>query len=374
MTRLYDALGAMPWLLLAMSRLSDAYCECGYSVNKTTDTQHEIFTDLIENDFLHTSKIEGSGWRPQEYNVSAKDARGPYGKQFLPENIVPNPLKDKKKWGGESKEGGDAGLQLWVRGDHSKGFISASEMASDRKDTLYGSYRVGMKLSASQGTCGAFFWFFDNAQEIDLEFLSKQFNASQGAVNLVLQSPDSVKNMDASNTSTFRVQHLPFRPDEKFHEYRFDWTKDRVSFFVDGNWLWDMTDNVPKDAGTLFLNHWSNGDPLWSAGPVNKDTVMTVSYIKAYFNSGDEQRKKDYTKRCPTMDPAKVCEIPHQSSPPTPGANEDDEAGKTYFFSQDPKHAPNQTVAASGSIRQTATSLCVYVPLFVALFSGFMSI
>jgi hypothetical protein len=98
------------------------------------------------------------GWGPQIWNVSSKAARGPFGKSMDEGNIVTNPLKDSKAWSGDAEHGGDAGLELWVRGDHSGGFVNGSELATMRNDTLYGSYRVGMKLSNSSGTCGAFFF------------------------------------------------------------------------------------------------------------------------------------------------------------------------------------------------------------------------
>lgn len=114
----------------------------------------------MENDFLHTdgTNLTEHGWQPQEYNVSSKDARGPYGKDFDVANVEMNPLKDAAAWSGDSKNGGDAGLRLWVRGDHSQGLVGSAEVASVRNDSLYGSFRVGMKLSAQNGTCGAFFW------------------------------------------------------------------------------------------------------------------------------------------------------------------------------------------------------------------------
>src|SRR5690242_13737368 len=187
------------------------------------------------------------------------------------------------------------------------------------------------------------FQYHNNSQEIDMEFLSHQFNESQGFVNLVLQTPQSVQNgFDASGTAGFQVQRLPFRPDEKFHEYRFDWTKDRVAFYVDGTFLHEMTENLPTEGGSLFFNHWSNGDPLWSAGPPEKATVMTISYMKSYFNSTNPTRyDTDYKKRCPTFDPAKVCVIPSQNSPPDASLGKD--AAKTYFFSQQSDMTPGQT-------------------------------
>lgn len=368
----------MPWLLLAVSRLATASCECGYSLNSTTDSNFAVFTDLIENDFLHTTteNLTSVGWRPQLYNVSAKDARGPFGKDFQVENVETNPLKDKFSWAGEAENGGDAGLRLWVRGDHSHGYVEAAELASVRDDQLYGSFRIGMKLAgAGTGTCGAFFWFYNNSQEIDMEFLSKQFNNSQGAVNLVLQTPASLAHgYDASGTDEFRVAPLPFRPDDKFHEYRFDWTPNRVSFYVDGNWLYEMTENIPTEGGRMFLNHWSNGDPLWSAGPPSADTAMTVSYVKAYFNSTEDARKKAYTQRCANWNATSVCAIPAQTVAPDNSGPEGNKTARTYFFTQDQGKAPGQEIFKTNNNPHSgasglSSSLFTYAPLFAALIS-----
>jgi beta-glucanase (GH16 family) len=204
-----------------------------------------------------------------------------------------------------------------------------------------------------------------------MEFLSHQFNNSQGAVNLVLQSPESVTHgYAAQGTNGFEVMALPFRPDEMFHEYRFDWTPNRVAFYVDGKLLHEMTENIPTESGGIFLNHWSNGDPSWSAGPPDQDTVMTISYMKAYFNSTDTERSQnDYRDRCPTYDPAKVCAIPNQMSPPDQSQGVD--AAKTYFFSTDGDDmTPGQTTfTGSASSMFSAPSLSLAIPLLVTLLS-----
>jgi beta-glucanase (GH16 family) len=208
--------------------------------------------------------------------------------------------------------------------------------------------------------------FHNDSQEIDLEFLNKQFNESGGAVNLVMQTPQSVGNhFDASNTSEFKVQKLPFRPDEQFHEYRFDWTPESVTFYVDGEWVFELTEQIPVMGGRLFLNHWSNGDPGWPAGPPNQDTAMTVSYVKAYFNSTDNARTTAHQDRCPTFDPSKVCPIPAQTQAPD-GAN-----AQTYFFTQDPAgKTPGQILYHNGaSSFLGSASLFTFVPLLLALFA-----
>ncbi|KAH9877758.1 hypothetical protein J1614_002975 [Plenodomus biglobosus] len=367
----HRTVGAVPWLLLAVSRLANAACECGYSLNATSDPNHAVFTELQENDFLHvdTDDFKEVGWQPQVYNVSALNARGPFGKNMELRNVIANPFKDSKVWAGDADHGGDAGLEMWVRGNNSNGFVSGAEMTSQRTDARHGSFRIGMKLSNSSGTCGAFFFYHNNSQEIDMEFLSHQFNGSQGAVNLVLQTPESVVHgYDASGTAEFKVQPLPFRPDEMFHEYRFDWTPDRVAFYVDGNFLYEITENVPVEGGGIFMNHWSNGDPAWSAGPPDRDTVMTVAYTKFYFNSTDTERSQnDYKDRCPTYDPAKVCAIPAQTSPPDQSLGA--EAAKTYFFSREENMTPGQTVFGNAAPVFGAPTLSIAVPLLVTLLS-----
>lgn len=146
-------------LLITLST-ANAACECGYSVNKTTDQNYQLFTEMQENDFLHTDtdNLTSVGWHPQGYNISAKAARGPYGKSMQLDNLVTNPFKNSSAWSGDSQHGGDAGLQLWVRSGHTDNYISGAEMASDSSDALLGSFRIGMKMSNVSGTCGAFFF------------------------------------------------------------------------------------------------------------------------------------------------------------------------------------------------------------------------
>lgn len=208
-----------------------------------------------------------------------------------------------------------------------------------------------------------------------MEFLSKQFNNSQGAVNLVLQTPASLAHgYDASGTDEFRVAPLSFRPDEKFHEYRFDWTPGRVAFYVDGQFLYEINKNIPTEGGRMFLNHWSNGDPLWSAGPPSADTAMTVSYVKAYFNSTDDARKKAFTQRCANYNASSVCAIPAQTVAPDNAGPEGNKTARTYFFTQDQGKAPGQEIFKTNNNPHSgasgiSSSLFTYAPLFAALVS-----
>lgn len=127
-------------------------CECGYLVDNT------LYTDLLETDFLHANNVTGD-WQAQNYTVSPDESRGPYGKSASVNNVVSNPTRRKSDWAGQGTKGGDAGLQLIVRGGIPQNkLIPAAELVSIRSDLYYGSYRTAMRLTGVNGTCGAFFW------------------------------------------------------------------------------------------------------------------------------------------------------------------------------------------------------------------------
>src|SRR5580700_2143818 len=125
--------------------------------------------------------------------------------------------------------------------------------------------------------------YFNDSQEIDMEFLSSEFDVENNTfpVNLVLQSAQSVaQGYNAAGTSNYIVANLPFNPTTGFHEYRIDFVPGSVVFYADSHVLATMdTSAVPTVAGHLILTHWSNGNQLWSAGPPAVDAVMTVSYV-----------------------------------------------------------------------------------------------
>ena len=204
--------------------------------------------------------------------------------------------------------------------------------------------------------------YFNNTQEIDLEFLSRNFAAKNNSLNLVVQSPASqAAGFNAAGTPGYRVMQLPFGPDDGYHEYRFDWLSDRISFYADNSWLIDIDVDVPSSPGALFLNHWSNGDPNWSGGPPASDAVMTVSYVKAYFNSSDENRNSQYAAACGSQASSQICQIPDQKVAPDPTGSNGNNSGSTFFFTQQPNMTVNQTLYPGGtvgaSIKRMETSI-----------------
>lgn len=150
-------------LALVFAGKALACCECGYTVNTTNSEYFGLFTDMVETDFLHATNVTyggigSTGWIPQIYNMTANQSRGEYGRANLLENIIANALPPDQ-WKDDPAGGGDPGLQLWVRSKVQDGLVPTAELALPRDDILYGSFRVGMKVTGVNGTCSAFFWY-----------------------------------------------------------------------------------------------------------------------------------------------------------------------------------------------------------------------
>ncbi|KAG6033604.1 hypothetical protein E4U41_006866 [Claviceps citrina] len=301
----------MRWMLaLVVSLASPIACEtcpCGYALTHDDDVDDAykgtpvVFTDRLVTDFAawggDISRI--TDWTRQQFNVSAEDGRGRFGKSFQIENVF--------LYAGASEAGhqdsSSRALGLRVGSVPTEfGAITAAEMDSARMDMFWGSYRAVMKLTRANGTCAAFFWYRNDSQEIDMEFLSREFDVAAQVfpVNLVIHSRESMRDgYDASKSGTLRRVELPFDPTGSFHEYRFDYLPGRVSFYADGRFLADMRgEQVPSSGGHVILQHWSNGNALWSGGPPSSDAVLLVRSVEAYFNSSSAQKGKEWDDRC----------------------------------------------------------------------------
>ncbi|KAJ2906210.1 glycoside hydrolase family 16 protein [Zalerion maritima] len=345
-------------LLVSGASFATAACECGY-VSSADSGSSALFTDLLETDFLHLEDLStNTDWAAQKFNLEKADARGKYGEKFTPDNLVTNAISDSTKFTGEGEDGGDPGLILTVSNGLEEGMVPSAEISSDRLDMFYGTYRAGMKLTDVDGTCAAFFWYFNDTQEIDMEFLSTEFNYDNDTypVNLVLQSREAAADgYDAAGTNDFAKVDLPFNPTTDFHEYRLDFITDRVVFYADGQALATMNGSaVPTSAGHLMLSHWSNGNPLWSGGPPETDAPISVSYVKAYFNSSNTQRQSDWENRCTDINAVNAtCNIPDVTA--------DNNDAATFFFTQQENMTVNQTVSGQDSASHRSVAPLTYV-------------
>ncbi|CAI4219495.1 unnamed protein product [Parascedosporium putredinis] len=299
---------------------AEADCECGYATSVGGAKERTVFTELLESDFTRLSNFGSeTNWMLPSFNITKEETHGIYGLNFRPSNVINFANKKAPLARAELVKpvtSPDDGLELVVSSKLDQDMASVAELDSRRADLKYGSYRTSMKLTNVPGTCAAFFWYFNETQEIDMEFLSREFNPQAGLypVNLIVQSPRAADtDYDARKSGNYIRADLPFNPTSDYHEYRFDFLPGEVHFYADGKILARISGAaVPENPGHLILQHWSNGNSIWSGGPPAQDTAISVRYVKAYFNSTDATQQHASKVKCGQAKDKKkaICEIP----------------------------------------------------------------
>ena len=131
----------------------------------------------------------------------------------------------------------------------------------------YGSYPARIRLPNASGSITGFFLYKspDYESEIDIELYK-----------------DSTRRIMFTTYAGGRQTHteilpLPFEPTAGFHEYRFDYAPDAVTFYVDRQPMKTWNDSIPHTSMHLILNSCF---PVWfNSGKPKKTTYTYVDHI-----------------------------------------------------------------------------------------------
>jgi len=132
----------------------------------------------------------------------------------------------------------------------------------------YGSYSARIKLPHAPSSITGFFLYKspNYESEIDIEI----FNDSTRRIMFTTYA-------GGRQTHTKTVL-LPFDTTARFHQYRFDYAPDAITFFVDGQPMKTWYDGIPQTSMHLMLNTWF---PAWLDGRRPKRTTYTnVDWIQ----------------------------------------------------------------------------------------------
>lgn len=139
----------------------------------------------------------------------------------------------------------------------------------NQQPLTYGSYESRMKLPVAPSSITGFFLYAppDYFYEIDIEV----YNTTEGKFLLTTYAGGEVQNE--------YVGVLGFDPTADFHNYRFDYTDDRVAFYVDSKAILEWQDGFPVGKPMqLMVNTWY---PNWLAGtPAPDEQVLLVDWIR----------------------------------------------------------------------------------------------
>jgi beta-glucanase (GH16 family) len=162
----------------------------------------------------------------------------------------------------------DGVLELKLSGSAPGTLPVCAEIASRRNDFHYGTYRAAIKMSKVPGAVVGWFTYLGRPlNEIDVEFLTREPRLARFTLHHVQTGVDHGR------------KEVAFDPSAAFHEYRFDWHKDRVDYFIDGEPAATLTKQIPDMPSRLMLNHWSGNIPTFGGPAPTEDAVMQVDWV-----------------------------------------------------------------------------------------------
>lgn len=133
-----------------------------------------------------------------------------------------------------------------------------------RSESLYryGTYRARLKAPDAPSSIAAFFLYAtpDYEKEIDIEIYNDGSRRVMFSVYSPTYGPDG--NLVKKPTRT-QTKKLPFDPSVGFHEYRFDFYPQEVTFYVDGEPMQSWSEGLPGEPMNVWVNTWF---PDWLSG------------------------------------------------------------------------------------------------------------
>ena len=166
---------------------------------------------------------------------------------------------------------------------------------SCHSDIQYGLFKAFLNPNSVPGTVSAFYFYRDDLNEIDLEFVSQaryRNNTPTLFMGTQMGKPDQV--------SSWNVSPYESSPGTSPVQYGFRWNPEQLDFFKsDSNSpVHTLRSGLPVAGGSILFSHWSNGDPGWTQGPPASDAYFVISQFLAYFNSSNPTDMAEYSRSC----------------------------------------------------------------------------
>ncbi|KAI1908120.1 hypothetical protein LOZ53_004312 [Ophidiomyces ophidiicola] len=278
--------------VLIFALAAKAACECGFRMHDTS----QYFTHIIYSNFSQYDRSKKlaahnefkRNWVIQRWSMSSVSWRTPLPVQNWDENVYLEDGTMVLRQLGYPAEGILAGKN-----------VSIASIAGQSDEIFHGSFRTEIKIEGAQGgSVGAFFWYHDDNNEIDIEILTREIKAHELLVHYTTHPAVDAAGGSIDN-ATAVMSIKGHEPGNWFQRHRFDWGKKELRFYHNGSLLHANDMKVPEVSGRALMNLWADGG-LWSGAPSTTNVYMRVKYVVIYHNTtaSDGGQDLEFNARC----------------------------------------------------------------------------
>jgi hypothetical protein len=198
-------------------------------------------------------------------------------------------------------------LGMYCNPADENGLVVGASMRTARQDIFFGSFRASMRAPRSwlHGSALSMVLDHNKTERWDIDVMNTD-NSSWAWVSLLYKGQFSDLWLGANFTNLTEAGMNPWY----YTEYRVDWTRDRIDYYIGGTLQQsvtkEMNGTLPSTPAPLKWQHWSLGNEYNTQGPPGQRSQANIGWARIFFNSSlttkDEQ--KTFDERCT---PAAAC-------------------------------------------------------------------
>jgi hypothetical protein len=201
------------------------------------------------------------------------------------------------------------GLAVYCNPTDEHGLVVGASVRTARQDLFFGSFRTLMRAPRQwlDGSALSMLLQHNQTESWDIDVMNTD-NSSWAWVSMLAEGQFSNLWLGKNFTDLIRAGMDPWF----YTEYRVDWTRDRIDYYIGGQLMQNFTKEVngtlPSTPAPLRWQHWSLGNPYNSRGPPGQRSQANIGWTRLFFNSSlttDEERSA-FDQRCT---PAAACSM-----------------------------------------------------------------
>jgi hypothetical protein len=183
--------------------------------------------------------------------------------------------------------------------------VVGASVRTVRQDIFFGSFRASMRGPRHWEKGSALSMLLDHnlTERWDVDVMNTD-NSSWAWVSTLMkgQFSDVWLGMNFTNLTTDGL-------DPWFYtEYRVDWTRDRIDYYIGGTlyktYTTELNGTLPSTPAPLRFQHWSLGNEYNTMGPPTTPSDANIQWTRIFFNSSltTAEQHQEFDSRCsPTV-------------------------------------------------------------------------
>jgi hypothetical protein len=270
-------------------------CSCGFYDNSTGD----LFTESTITYFNETTGIPLVDFIPQVYehkyekgwNSLFRQGASLSNLQFR--NDTSNPSFPSPS------------LELYVDPSTSNHLVVGSEIRTVRHDMQYGSFRSSLRSPRKwrHGSALSMLLTYNETQSITMDLMNTD-QARTAWISTLINDEFPHYSLGVSYYDVDDNSTSPPTTPWDFMEYRVDWTREGVNFYIGGKLVRHLLrknwPGLPSTPTSLSFKHWSVGNFFSMQGPPANRTAANIGWTRMFFNSSSRTAHSltEFDSRC----------------------------------------------------------------------------